>query len=129
MNYVQLHYYIRKKLVKPRFCEYCSLEKRLDLANKSHKYKKDIRDWLWLCHSCHMKYDLTEKKINKLKKQGFQKNFIPWNKGTPWSSEVKEKIRKNYKPNLYWIGKNRNDAVKEKISIGLKKYWKIKKQK
>lgn len=62
-SYEALHHYIHKRLdpTKPKYCEHCRLEKKLELANKSHEYKRDITDWLWLCKKCHHKYDGADK--------------------------------------------------------------------
>ncbi len=103
-GYSALHTYIRRRLVKPKNCQHCGKEKKLDLANKSQKYKRDLSDWLWLCKSCHCAYDdnyppvgvrkgqkWTEeqrKKLSAIKKgkhyspkTEFKKGLIPWNKG------------------------------------------------
>lgn len=38
-------------------CEFCNKEEKLELANISGKYKRDIKDFVWLCHKCHHHYD------------------------------------------------------------------------
>lgn len=57
VGYFALHEWIRKMLAKPFACNHCEKIKPLQLANKSHEYKRDINDWLWLCRKCHHKYD------------------------------------------------------------------------
>lgn len=49
-----LHTYMRNKVPNTGKCWDCGEEKRLDLANKSNEYKRDISDWEWLCRRCHM---------------------------------------------------------------------------
>jgi len=53
----QLHEWVRRRKVKPEFCENCKKNKPYDLANISGEYKRDINDFKWLCRSCHMKED------------------------------------------------------------------------
>lgn len=54
-----LHSWAKRKLDKPVNCQHCGKERRLHLANKDHEYKRNLTDWLWLCVSCHFKYDLA----------------------------------------------------------------------
>jgi len=62
VGYAGIHKWIYKALGRPLRCEHCgdTYKKRvLNWANKSHKYKRDTRDWMALCCSCHRKYDLS----------------------------------------------------------------------
>ena len=60
VKYTSLHQWINRKLGKPKKCEHCGeIEKRLEWANKSREYKRDLTDWISLCISCHKKYDQT----------------------------------------------------------------------
>ena len=52
-----LHQWVRTQMVKVNGCEYCGKDKLLDAANISRKYKRNIKDFMWLCRSCHIKYD------------------------------------------------------------------------
>ena len=52
-----LHNWVKRRLPKPFGCQSCRLIKRLDLANKSDKYLRDMTDWEWLCRKCHMTKD------------------------------------------------------------------------
>jgi hypothetical protein len=56
-SYSSLHGWVKRRFTKPDRCEICGKIKKINLANKSHEYKKEISDWLWLCHKCHMEYD------------------------------------------------------------------------
>lgn len=58
-----LHHWIRRNKLKPNFCENCKKVTRLDLANISQKYKRDINDFEWLCRKCHMTKDGRLKRL------------------------------------------------------------------
>jgi hypothetical protein len=54
-----LHNWIRRRKLKPEFCEKCHKEKPYDLANKEGKnYTRNPNDYEWLCRSCHTKLDI-----------------------------------------------------------------------
>jgi hypothetical protein len=58
VSYIGLHAWVVKRLGKPNKCELCGrIGKRLEWANKSREYKRDLNDWIRLCYSCHEKYD------------------------------------------------------------------------
>jgi len=57
VTYVPLHKWVRRHKGKVNMCEMCGLQKRLDLANISQKYKRDLSDWKWICRKCHMLSD------------------------------------------------------------------------
>lgn len=57
--------WVKYWLKKPKNCDSCKKEKRLDLANISQEYKRDIKDWEWLCRSCHMKKDGRLERLHK----------------------------------------------------------------
>lgn len=63
VRYGALHDYIKYHLPKPKECPSCNKIKKLDLANISGEYKRDLSDWEWLCRSCHMKKDGRSKKL------------------------------------------------------------------
>jgi MarR-like DNA-binding transcriptional regulator SgrR of sgrS sRNA len=52
-----LHFWVIKRLKKPKNCPSCNKKKKLDLANISQKYRRSLNDWEWLCRYCHMKKD------------------------------------------------------------------------
>ena len=59
-EYKSLHIWVSKMLGKPLICRNCGeTEKRIEWANKSREYKKDVTDWIELCNKCHFKYDTT----------------------------------------------------------------------
>ena len=57
VGYIALHKWIRKRKIKPEFCEECHKSKSKDLANISGKYLRDINDFRWLCRKCHIHND------------------------------------------------------------------------
>ena len=65
VGYYALHDWIERQLGKPKKCEECgTTENRMyHWANKSHKYKRELTDWLRLCVPCHKIYDLNYLKL------------------------------------------------------------------
>lgn len=59
VSYSGLHYWLARRLGKPRVCDHCGTitAKKYEWANKSGKYKRDITDWVRLCSRCHRIYD------------------------------------------------------------------------
>lgn len=66
VGYVALHMWVARNLGKPDMCEHCGKSglqgKRINWANKSREYKRDLNDWLRLCIHCHRQYDKKDKK-------------------------------------------------------------------
>lgn len=54
---VQVHKWIKKILDRPDRCSKCNKIGKVDLANRSNLYKRDVNDWDWLCRKCHMESD------------------------------------------------------------------------
>lgn len=65
VSYSSLHAWVRKHKGTPQSCEFCKTtgHRKYEWANKDHKYKRNLDDWIRLCTSCHRKYD----KSNNLK--------------------------------------------------------------
>lgn|SRR3990167_7994514 len=61
VSYTGLHKWVYRHRGKALKCEFCGKEKTtprsINWANKSHKYLRDLNDWISLCVSCHRKYD------------------------------------------------------------------------
>lgn len=57
VGYWGLHKWIQRKRGKAKKCAACGGEKRIQWANLSHEYKRNVTDWKELCQSCHSKYD------------------------------------------------------------------------
>jgi hypothetical protein len=52
-GYVALHKWIRRKMGNPTYCSNnIKHGGRFEWANISGEYKRDIKDWHQLCHSC-----------------------------------------------------------------------------
>lgn len=52
-----LHGWVRRRITKPKFCVRCNMNKANDLSNNGHTYKRNLKDWEWLCRKCHVKKD------------------------------------------------------------------------
>lgn len=61
LSYSGLHTWIKRQRGKAQKCEWCGDDKTIDWANKSHKYKKDLDDWIALCRKHHIQYDKNYK--------------------------------------------------------------------
>jgi hypothetical protein len=59
VGYMGLHAWIRKQLDSPSLCDHCksTTEKRYEWANINGEYRRDPKDWIRLCRSCHIIYD------------------------------------------------------------------------
>jgi len=58
IGYAGVHSYIKRRLKKPDKCSNCSkVTFKLDLANISQEYKRELNDWEYLCRKCHMTKD------------------------------------------------------------------------
>lgn len=62
---IALHSWVKRKLGCPPKCEKCGFESKsnhkIHWANKSHKYKRDLNDWIRLCVPCHKRFDIDYK--------------------------------------------------------------------
>jgi hypothetical protein len=57
-SYQAKHTWIRKNKPKPDSgCEECGSKKFVEIANLSRTYKRDVKDYKWLCRKCHRKLD------------------------------------------------------------------------
>lgn len=72
VGYTSLHEWVARHKKKPKLCEECKKNKPYDLANISGNYKRDIRDFQWLCRKCHMAKD------------GRLKNFVNSRRNKKW---------------------------------------------
>lgn len=114
--YGSLHDWIRWYKPKPKKCECCGREVRLDCANISGEYRRDVNDYEWLCRKCHMKKDgRLNAFVNNAKSLEFRKKLSDERKG--------KKMWENKKHP--WIGKHHSEESKRKNSkshLG-KKLW------
>lgn len=69
VKYCGLHDWVRRELGTPDTCEHCrkvGYGREMHWANKDHKYKRNLTDWLRLCIHCHRKYDKKLRPLTKL---------------------------------------------------------------
>lgn len=60
-KYGSKHTWISRKKGKPKQCEQCKIiSNKCQWANKDHKYKRIIEDYISLCPKCHRKYDFDK---------------------------------------------------------------------
>ena len=84
-GYHSLHSWVRRHKPKPGNCELCEKKTdKLELGNISGEYKRDLEDYMYICHMCHMKYDnrwarFTKASIKTRFKKG-HKNELRWRK-------------------------------------------------
>ena len=57
VGYLALHEWVNKWKKKPKGCEFCGKNVRLDAANIDHKYRRCLDDYIYLCRKCHSQYD------------------------------------------------------------------------
>lgn len=67
ISYSGIHGWILRKLGSPNICLHCNTTnaKKYEWANTDHKYKRNLKDWIRLCTSCHRKYDYENHLSNK----------------------------------------------------------------
>jgi hypothetical protein len=92
-----LHGWVERQLGRPTFCSLCGITGKVDLANISNEYKRDLTDWEWLCRKCHMDKDgrmavflSHSNKYNKLPNRNCGmcgKEFHPSNKKVMFCSQ------------------------------------------
>lgn len=68
VQYHQMHKYIRNHNKSPLLCEDCNKKRKLDIANFTGRYNREIKNYKWLCRSCHSKLD--DKILNLRGKNG-----------------------------------------------------------
>lgn len=93
-EYESIHRWMRKHYGKASKCEFCdtTTAKRYDWALKEGcQYSRDREVFIELCRSCHIKYDFTEKRSQKisLSQSGDKNNFF----GKKFTEEMKQKQR------------------------------------
>src|SRR3990167_3225054 len=66
VKYGALHDWVKWHINKSQKCSDCFKKKKLDLCNISGQYKRDLKDWEWLCRRCHMIKDGRLEKLVKI---------------------------------------------------------------
>ena len=67
VSYVGLHQWVKRWKGQAAYCENCGKEGKkgmggkwsIQWANIDHKYKRILIDYIGLCQSCHMAYDVS----------------------------------------------------------------------
>ena len=68
VEYTALHAWVRRNWGKADKCENFACSKktrRFEWANKNHKYKRNLEDWIQLCPQCHKFYDMGKLNLSK----------------------------------------------------------------
>jgi len=74
VSYRGIHMWVRRNLIKPPVCSYCHLIKNLEVHNISGEYKRELSDWVWCCHDCHM---IRDGRSDKWLKMNYKKKGVP----------------------------------------------------
>lgn len=72
-NYRTKHAWINRQRGRPSECEHCgtTIAKKYEWANKDHKYRRRIEDYIALCSKCHFRYDGQH-----LRERGYHGRYI-----------------------------------------------------
>lgn len=60
-----LHEWVKVRLFKPKLCQKCKKERKLELACKEHEYSRNLKVWWYICRPCHTSIDGKVKSITK----------------------------------------------------------------
>jgi hypothetical protein len=52
-----LHDWVRSRMPKPLVCPTCKIKSPYDLANITGIYNRELKNWKYLCRSCHWRLD------------------------------------------------------------------------
>lgn len=105
VSYRAVHKWVRKYKPHSDVCEKCNMPHyRLEIANISGEYKRDINDYIWICPKCHMVLD-GKKEKNRLA-----------HLGKKHSEETKRKLSElNAGENNHFYGKHHSEETKQKM--------------
>lgn len=68
VGYDALHDWVNRHKGKAKECEHCGKSSgRIEWANKSRNYLRDLNDWISLCKKCHYKYDEIQKGKSRIR--------------------------------------------------------------
>jgi hypothetical protein len=88
-----LHNWVKRRKPKPVLCEDCNKTEPYDLSNISGEYKRDTKDFKWICRSCHMKEDGRLSNLN-------QYNDLPVEEIIPMMEDL---INKGFTCYIKWL--------------------------
>jgi hypothetical protein len=61
-GYVAFHMWVARRKGQPDTCEHCGMSglkgRQIHWANKDHKYRRVLDDYIRLCKNCHTEYDI-----------------------------------------------------------------------
>jgi hypothetical protein len=77
VGYRALHQYLQRHKVKPKYCEFCKINKPTDIAKISKEYTRNIEDYKYLCRRCHNNYDGTSLNIIKVNNRRYKNGKRP----------------------------------------------------
>lgn len=103
VSYAPLHIWVRRYLKRPKKCPVCLKRKKLEVANKSGKYLRDLKDWKWICRRCHQKEDGRLDAFRYRDKRG-QNNPMFGKKHTELAKKKQAEARKKYWENYAFKG-------------------------
>lgn len=121
-EYTAIHKWLRDNYGKANHCEQCSNPaKRFDWALKKNcNYEKNKNSFIQLCRSCHLKYDFTQDRKNKIafSQTGINNNFF----GREFTEEmkIKQRAKKISKP----IKAFNVETKEEREFISIAETWK-----
>lgn len=129
VGYSSIHSWVKRRKLKTGFCQDCHVNtERLDLANISQAYKRDITDWEWLCRLCHMKKDGKAEKFAEFGRKLDHKKFPSWvnrpiSKGTSVNTN---KLTEKQVIKIRKLLKNKSmEEVAKKFNVQKPCIWKI----
>jgi len=63
-----IHAWVEHHKPKPKLCGHCKKVRKLELSNTGHTYKRNLKDWEWICRRCHWKKDGVSEKVKNRKR-------------------------------------------------------------
>ena len=105
VGYGGLHGFIRRRLPKPEKCPKCNKKGKMEIANITGVYDRNLDNWRYLCRKCHFDFDRTrgqyEKFVN-LSDENREKLRVRMTKNNPMNSEVSRKRVSEAKKKHVW---------------------------
>lgn len=74
-----MHQWLKRRVGKASFCTFDKTHESkggFEWANISHEYKREVSDYMSLCRRCHMKYDMTPEKKERMQERAYKNLFI-----------------------------------------------------
>jgi hypothetical protein len=108
-KYYNIHLWIKRKYGRATHCEFCSNPmKRFEWAlRKGFKYDYNINNFIQLCRSCHINYDMNDE---------WKRNISNAKKGNTNLLNFVFTEKSKYKMSIAHLGKKLSDETKMKMS-------------